>query len=883
MAFTHQKTVTVYPVDDSYAWSNGGASWVTITQQGATDVWDFAVSDNTTYSNRSATCTVTHSNGTTDESFTIDQAAAAATAPSVNMVDVTVSSNTVLIANGNVLSENGSSLTGRGFYFGLDSNMTNNTQYPVGSSIGTFSNNFTGLMPATTYYCWAYATNAVGTTYSTVTTQATSAASTYTVSTSLNDTAHGCAFVSSDVAQPAGMSPVSPMVSAAGLAGTVVTQEVWIQPEVGYVFNNPTGDITTAMSAVVPSNTVVTFANTLTANGNIKIVISTTIPTSNVTQDFNIDGTAPMTAGWLNFTTPVTNHNTTVDFTASAVASYTTFFFEYGGGATDPVVADFTLTADMPPSVISMGVINNTSNPKTGSVSLSYGANPNLINGYHDFYYNGDTSHASQNVRGHWIDITQTAGSPMNGIWASGGVDDPATDFASFTPGDMLANTYNRNPQFQGMAAPFEITMDPDVNLNASDRWWSTEPTGYVGGNLSGAKDVTNPWWVGDLVTDNSVTPHSAELDYSIGVDPVTTTTTSGGIGLNTEENTSPIGFNDFGGSAEITAGGPSPPAPSSNHPMTYCIVRHPNDHNNYISIRYDGDNAVSTTTTVAPVSYDLNIVNAVPTSAANGGTGSVQYTIFFNWASTDASPVPGPLLDHTDFSVQMPTGGTSSITSGSVTMGYGGNPLDGTYTIDFVVNSGNNSQTIQNLTTQFNPDQYAYNMNNTNNHVYTFEWMPCIVYGQPILMADGTTKLVEDILVGDEVKAISISGLGLEEGDYKTWSTSDFSSSDATTIITRATHGSYETYHLLSFSEGSDLKITHEHPVLSNRAGEYAFRRVDELLVNDEVFNAESGWVTLTSNTLISETAQTVSLGAETADNYFAQGILVHNDPNAK
>lgn len=779
MAFTHQKTVTVYPVDDSYAWSNGGASWVTITQQGATDVWDFAVSDNTTYSNRSATCTVTHSNGTTNESFTIDQAAAAATAPSVNMVDVTVSSNTVLIGNGNVSSENGSSLTGRGFWFGADPTMSNNTQYPVGSSIGTFSNNFTSLTPSTTYYCWAYATNAVGTTYSTVTTQATSAATTYTVSTSLTDNATGCVYVNANVGNTGGTSPVNPMVGS-GIAGAVIQQVFWIQPESGYYFHDNTGGITMGLNAVTPAN-VGAYTNTLegstvNTDNNIKIVIDTTIPTSNVIQTFDISGTA---------TTPYT-----------------------------------------------------------------------------------------------------TTSAPMNGIWASGGVDDPATDFTSFTPGYM-ANTYNRNPQLQGMPAPFEITMDPDVNwLTSSDTWWSTEPTGYVGGNLSGTKDVTNPWWVGDLVIDNSVTPHSAELDYFIGVDPVTSTTTS--IPANAEENTSPIGFNDFGGSAEITGGGPSSPPPSSNHPMTYCIVRHPNDHNNYISIRYDGDNMVSTTTTSTTTtttlpSYDLNIVNAVPTSAANGGYGSVQYTIFFNWASTGSPPVAGPLLDHTDFSVQMPTGGTASITPASVTMGYGGNPLNGTYTIDFVVNSGNVSTTVQNLTTQFNPDPYAYTMANTANHVYTFEWMPCIVYGQPILMADGTTKLVEDILVGDEVKAISISGLGLEEGDYKTWSTSDFSSSDATTIITRATHGSYETYHLLSFSEGSDLKITHEHPVLSNRAGEYAFRRVDELLVNDEVFNAESGWVTLTSNTLISETAQTVSLGAETADNYFAQGILVHNGPNDK
>ena len=47
MAFTHQKTVTVTPQNDVYGWAvvdnatNQAANWVTVTQQGSTDVWDF--------------------------------------------------------------------------------------------------------------------------------------------------------------------------------------------------------------------------------------------------------------------------------------------------------------------------------------------------------------------------------------------------------------------------------------------------------------------------------------------------------------------------------------------------------------------------------------------------------------------------------------------------------------------------------------------------------------------------------------------------------------------------------------------------------------------------------------------------------------------------
>lgn len=80
MPGTHQKIVTVVPVDDAYGWSviddatNSTANWVTAVQQGSTDTWDFTVQDNISSAPRSATCTVLHSNGVVTDFFTIDQA-----------------------------------------------------------------------------------------------------------------------------------------------------------------------------------------------------------------------------------------------------------------------------------------------------------------------------------------------------------------------------------------------------------------------------------------------------------------------------------------------------------------------------------------------------------------------------------------------------------------------------------------------------------------------------------------------------------------------------------------------------------------------------------------------------------------------------------------
>jgi hypothetical protein len=87
------------------------------------------------------------------------------TVPSVTTNAMSVGETTANLS-GNVTSDGQSTITERGFYFGTNSaSPTNNTKYVVSGTTGSFTNNRTGLTTTTTYYCWAYATNALGTTY----------------------------------------------------------------------------------------------------------------------------------------------------------------------------------------------------------------------------------------------------------------------------------------------------------------------------------------------------------------------------------------------------------------------------------------------------------------------------------------------------------------------------------------------------------------------------------------------------------------------------------------------------------------------------------------------------------------------------------------------
>ena len=197
MAFTHQKTVTVTPANDAYGWevidnaTNQAANWVTVTQQGTSDVWDFLVADNAGSTQRVATATVTHSNGVTSDSFTITQVGVSSTpgpstpSPSSNLWNIVTGAATNVFSTGFTMNggpftyagtPGADNNTARGFEWGTDQNNLSNTH--VQNTVGTmaYSHGLTGLNASTTYYYRAYSTSpAEGTVYGSIESVQTSA------------------------------------------------------------------------------------------------------------------------------------------------------------------------------------------------------------------------------------------------------------------------------------------------------------------------------------------------------------------------------------------------------------------------------------------------------------------------------------------------------------------------------------------------------------------------------------------------------------------------------------------------------------------------------------------------------------------------------------
>ena len=84
--------------------------------------------------------------------------------PEVVTNDATNVAATAAMLHGEVTADNNANVTERGFCYGTISN-PNGMHTAVGNGMGTFSVSVNGLTPATTYYVRAYATNAVGTSF----------------------------------------------------------------------------------------------------------------------------------------------------------------------------------------------------------------------------------------------------------------------------------------------------------------------------------------------------------------------------------------------------------------------------------------------------------------------------------------------------------------------------------------------------------------------------------------------------------------------------------------------------------------------------------------------------------------------------------------------
>ena len=121
--------------------------------------------------------------------------------------------------------------------------------------------------------------------------------------------------------------------------------------------------------------------------------------------------------------------------------------------------------------------------------------------------------------------------------------------------------------------------------------------------------------------------------------------------------------------------------------------------------------------------------------------------------------------------------------------------------------------------------------------------------------MANGSTKPIEDVVIGDAVKAYDVETGTLVENQ-----------------VTQYYEYAAETYLIIN----GDLKITKLHPVYSH--GEWV--EIGKLKVGDSLTNDQGQPLIIDSIQETNEKVNVYNLEVSPDNTYIAWGIIVHNKP---
>ena len=163
-----------------------------------------------------------------------------------------------------------------------------------------------------------------------------------------------------------------------------------------------------------------------------------------------------------------------------------------------------------------------------------------------------------------------------------------------------------------------------------------------------------------------------------------------------------------------------------------------------------------------------------------------------------------------------------------------------------------------------------------------------CLLFGTKVTTASGAQLNVEDLVVGDRIKAWVPAGLPDEsqdpESDQLDWRfyMLDASEGEAqNVVVSDITFNFASGYYELN---GGLIKATGTHPlwVYDIEINKYRFKAIEDVLIGDKVitYNDEDGLVEIEVYDIgiINEDIEIVTINVENADVYLANGTISHN-----
>jgi hypothetical protein len=151
-----------------------------------------------------------------------------------------------------------------------------------------------------------------------------------------------------------------------------------------------------------------------------------------------------------------------------------------------------------------------------------------------------------------------------------------------------------------------------------------------------------------------------------------------------------------------------------------------------------------------------------------------------------------------------------------------------------------------------------------------------CLIYGTQVSMIDGTTKEIQNLVIGDIVKSINIDTMADGESESLNWSSDTLTYTSAQSEVIATTEYSVDTIY--SFNTGL-IEASKEHNHFIKRNNTHMFLRSDNIQVGDYFLNDENVFIEITSIEQNSDSNNFVyKIDVETKDLFFGNGILTHN-----
>jgi hypothetical protein len=153
------------------------------------------------------------------------------------------------------------------------------------------------------------------------------------------------------------------------------------------------------------------------------------------------------------------------------------------------------------------------------------------------------------------------------------------------------------------------------------------------------------------------------------------------------------------------------------------------------------------------------------------------------------------------------------------------------------------------------------------------------IIYDMPVLMADGSSKMIQDLKIGDILLAYSIDNFPESTDDESfltVWTSAELTGSQQLTTVVQ--HLPFQNSYHVDINKGFVRTIPEHRHLIKGYGGVWRFARARDLRVGDILLDKDGSEIPITSVGIVNELLTAFSLDVESVDTFYVNGVITHN-----